>query len=65
MDKIQVGAVLVALVVDIYTVAKEKKADTEIVEINIAETAIVAMVEVAASSIRVLNFPLFQKAKIH
>lgn len=53
-----------AAVVDIETAAKEEKADTEIVVVNVTEAATVAMVAVAASINRDLKFPLLRKAKI-
>ena len=71
VDKTEVAAAMVAVatedtaaVVDIETAAKEEKADTEIVVVNVTEAATVAMVAVAASINRDLKFPLLRKAKI-
>jgi hypothetical protein len=71
VDKTEVAAAMVAAatedmaaVVDIETAAKEEKADTEIVVVNVTEVATVAMVAVAASINRDLKFPLLRKAKI-
>jgi hypothetical protein len=71
VDKTEVAAAMVAAatedmaaVVDIETAAKEEKADTEIVVVNVTEVATVAMVEVAASNIQVLRFLLCRKVKV-